>query len=565
MRIMKWLVVGLIAGSVTSGWAFPTWMGIYGSYSTHNGSNPGVYTILLNQDYYGLHAEVGIGISSSWTTYSMNYAGNDSGNSIWTYSAGEALATNTTVYYYFHGWDDWGGNIYANNYGTNYSFIAGPAELDWIGATEHKPTSPVAGQDITVWTETWPKGSGESGYSLFQIGTQWNEVGLSKTTSTNANDRWTGALGRFLPDVELDYLVAVEDGAETTHYDDNSGSYYPISVSTGAPLSYLGGAYHWPTNGALGPTNNLWLNLFASPSQTLVNAFAEYGVNAWIWERAPLNFWQMDGTNEAWHIELGQMPPSSKIWYSFDAQDGEGTTYIRPTNGQPYSATVTGSSTDSDADGLPDDWETFWFGGLTNTTASGNPDGDGLSDMPMDNEIESVMGSDPTASNAMEEISVLWKPSVPLQGGAIMISATSEVLNGLGLSSITASFSDGGNATLSSVAGGRFQNTFLLSETSTFCKIKSLSGGGESDDNREVGWEIPIELVGGGSADTDEDGMPDAWELANGLDPFAGDASGDADGDGISNLLEYTHDLDPQEADPWPEVTILWPQDGQEL
>ena len=43
------------------------------------------------------------------------------------------------------------------------------------------------------------------------------------------------------------------------------------------------------------------------------------------------------------------------------------------------------------------------------------------------------------------------------------------------------------------------------------------------------------------------------------------DADGDADGDGITNLLEYTHDLNPQEADPWPEITILWPQDGQEI
>ena len=146
------------------------------------------------------------------------------------------------------------------------------------------------------------------------------------------------------------------------------------------------------------------------------------------------------------------------------------------------------------------------------------------------------------------------------------ISATSEVFNGLGLSSITAKFSDGGSASLPSVAGGRFQNTVLLSETGTVCKIMSLSGGGQSDENRGIGWTIPIELLGEGeTADTDEDGMPDAWELANGLDPFADDASGDADGDGITNLLEYTHDLDPQEADPWPEIVILWPQDGQEI
>ena len=145
MKFMKWLVIGLIAGNAASAWAFPSWMGVYGSYVTHNGSNPGVYTVLMNQDYSGLHAEVGIGISNNWATHSMTYMGNADGNSLWQYYPGEALATNTTVYYYFHAWDDWGGNIYANNGGSNYSFVAGPAELDWIGATEHTPASPVAG------------------------------------------------------------------------------------------------------------------------------------------------------------------------------------------------------------------------------------------------------------------------------------------------------------------------------------------------------------------------------------------------------------------------------------
>ena len=61
-RFAGWLGIGLVAGHAAIAWAFPNWMGVYGSFSTHNGSNPGVYTILMNQDYYGLHAEVGIGI-----------------------------------------------------------------------------------------------------------------------------------------------------------------------------------------------------------------------------------------------------------------------------------------------------------------------------------------------------------------------------------------------------------------------------------------------------------------------------------------------------------------------
>ncbi|MDA0577630.1 MAG: hypothetical protein O3B24_05970 [Verrucomicrobia bacterium] len=39
--------------------------------------------------------------------------------------------------------------------------------------------------------------------------------------------------------------------------------------------------------------------------------------------------------------------------------------------------------------------------------------------------------------------------------------------------------------------------------------------------------------------DSDNDGMPDWWETANGIDPSAEDADEDRDGDGLSNLAEY--------------------------
>ena len=39
--------------------------------------------------------------------------------------------------------------------------------------------------------------------------------------------------------------------------------------------------------------------------------------------------------------------------------------------------------------------------------------------------------------------------------------------------------------------------------------------------------------------DDDNDGLPDTWEVAYGLDPFAANSTGDTDGDGFSNLAEY--------------------------
>ena len=51
-----------------------------------------------------------------------------------------------------------------------------------------------------------------------------------------------------------------------------------------------------------------------------------------------------------------------------------------------------------------------------------------------------------------------------------------------------------------------------------------------------------------GGVDTDGDGMPDAWETANGLNPFVNDSSQDKDGDGVSNLQEYLSGTNPSDA-----------------
>ncbi|MBN8247525.1 MAG: hypothetical protein J0L84_08785, partial [Verrucomicrobia bacterium] len=47
------------------------------------------------------------------------------------------------------------------------------------------------------------------------------------------------------------------------------------------------------------------------------------------------------------------------------------------------------------------------------------------------------------------------------------------------------------------------------------------------------------------SADSDDDGMPDGWEVQHGLNPNEGDGHKDPDGDGIVNALEYLHGRNP--------------------
>lgn len=68
------------------------------------------------------------------------------------------------------------------------------------------------------------------------------------------------------------------------------------------------------------------------------------------------------------------------------------------------------------------------------------------------------------------------------------------------------------------------------------------------DDPAEVGgW--PTLAPGAAPADTDADGMPDAWEAKHGLDPNADDSAADRDRDGYTNVEDYVNALLPTQPD----------------
>jgi hypothetical protein len=67
----------------------------------------------------------------------------------------------------------------------------------------------------------------------------------------------------------------------------------------------------------------------------------------------------------------------------------------------------------------------------------------------------------------------------------------------------------------------------------------------------------------GGGVDSDGDGMPDAWELANGLNPALNDGGADNDGDGLTNLQEYLAGTDPN--DPQSFLRIDGASDGSSV
>ncbi|HEX2101155.1 MAG TPA: hypothetical protein VHF69_10850, partial [Candidatus Synoicihabitans sp.] len=75
--------------------------------------------------------------------------------------------------------------------------------------------------------------------------------------------------------------------------------------------------------------------------------------------------------------------------------------------------------------------------------------------------------------------------------------------------------------------------------------LRSLGTAGEIISNEnDAPMNGPGPVAGGvAPADADRDGMPDAWEIAHGLDPATADHNGDVDGNGYTNLEDYLNAL----------------------
>ena len=221
-------------------------------------------------------------------------------------------------------------------------------------------------------------------------------------------------------------------------------------------------------------------------------------------------------------------------------QDGDGLTcgteFLLGTQCQDW---------DSDNDGLPDGWE--WQYGLdptdgsslTNNGASGDPDGDGMSNLQEYSYLEPTNWDNSNTPNELDN-GVWWNGTVPVRNwneeNAMQVNQPGcgdPGSDGNGSSVILCDEDPPGdicNDGLDNDKDGLVDTADPDRDGDAVCGSNDDDGDGYFDEDPD-GW------------DTDGDGMPDGWEVSNGLNATLATgmdgASGDPDFDGLTNLMEY--------------------------
>lgn len=271
-------------------------------------------------------------------------------NGTWTYTRARA-GINTTLAVAFR--DSAAIPVVDRTGGAAWSFDAtkfGQSLVQWVGDTVTSPTGVgtntiTASSDLRVDIQAWPLNTAAGGKVLFTTnsGTNWNEVPLVKDRVVGNNDLLNANLGRFPGNTVLKFAVQVVDSNGVALWDNNNGQDFTRNIQFGnLPIGWSGRVNHWPTNGAIEPASDLWINIESWPQNAAIGGEVVYSANGGSWLSKPLAFRNAQDNNDFWNCNLGTFPAGTTLKYAVRLTDTTGVDHWHNNGGSNFTATVNG-------------------------------------------------------------------------------------------------------------------------------------------------------------------------------------------------------------------------------
>ena len=277
--------------------------------------------------------------------YAMTLAGG-------TYSYTHNLSNTTnSITFWFR--DQSNPPIYDNNDNQNWTVVTKDCwktgiDLAFVGNISTWPPAGEldAGEDLWIDIQTWPKRAAFDGMVVFSAdgGATWYASDILPNGEVGNNDAWHVNLGPFARGTTIRFAVMME-GENGEIWNNNSGADYFITVNSDVvPVAFVGNTYHWPHNGDLDPSDDLWINVESGPIGAGVMAAVIFTVDGGAnWQSRALNQNGVTDVHDMWHVNLGKFPGNTIIQYAVMVADDDAIQNWDNNNGADFIASVNSS------------------------------------------------------------------------------------------------------------------------------------------------------------------------------------------------------------------------------
>jgi glycosidase len=128
--------------------------------------------------------------------------------------------------------------------------------VTWIGNVTTVPGSGDwdYGETLDIQIESTPIGAGQSAGMVYTVdgGSSWSNAALSAGTGNASNDLWEVTLGSYPSNTTLEFALVVDDAQGDSHWANNGGANYSITVNGNTNAFIPGGSRPYSVNPTLG-------------------------------------------------------------------------------------------------------------------------------------------------------------------------------------------------------------------------------------------------------------------------------------------------------------------------